>query len=81
MSLTMHKLRPVKPTSENPDMHAYSIIAHALYHFDPGFCVKCDITFFLYAKTVYNFASENPVQQKLMKEAMSYQHIGCFGLT
>lgn len=62
-------------------MHALSIIAHAIYHFDPGFSVKCDITFFLYAKTLYYFAGENPTQQKLMHEAMTYQHIGCFGLT
>lgn len=81
MAFTMHKLRPVQPSADNPDVHAISIIAHALYHFDPGFCVKCDITYFLYAKTLYNFASDNPVQQRIMRDAMSYQHIGCFGLT
>lgn len=57
MTLTMHKLRPVSPEIYPEDPHALSIVAHALYHFDPGFCVKCDISFFLYAKTIYNFAS------------------------
>ena len=48
-------------------MHAATISAHALYHFDPGFSVKCDISIFLYGKTVYNFASKNPIQQKIAK--------------
>lgn len=64
MSLAMHKLRPVKPTCYlQNDIHSMSITAHAIYAFDPGFSVKCDITFFLYAKTLYYFASQNPVQQ------------------
>jgi hypothetical protein len=81
MVLTLHKKRPVSPSIYDSDIHALSLIAHGNYHFDPGFTVKCDITFFLYAKTLYYFASENPIQQKLVREAMTYQHIGCLGLT
>lgn len=57
MVLTMHKLRPVRPEEYKTDIHSLSIVAHAIYHFDPGLSVKCDITFFLYAKTVYFFAA------------------------
>lgn len=65
--LTMHKLRPFSSENYINDPHAMSIISHAIYHYDPGFCVKCDISFWLYGKTVYNFASSNPVQQKMAK--------------
>lgn len=57
MVLTMHKSKPVPQSVYDTDLHALSIIAHTTYHFDPGFCVKCDITFFLYAKTIYFYAS------------------------
>lgn len=82
MSALMHKIRPVDPKCylEN-DIHSMSITAHAIYYFDPGFSVKCDITFFLFAKTVYYFASQNPVQQEFVRKAMNYEFIGCFGLT
>ena len=81
MVLTMHQLRPVRPEQYKTDIHALSIVAHAIYHFDPGLSVKCDITFFLYAKTVYFFAGPNPSQQKMAEDAMTYKHIGCFGVT
>jgi len=67
MVLTMHKLRPYQMGKFEEDPHAIAMIAHAIYHFDPGFSVKCDISFFLYAKTLYNFASQNTVQQKIVK--------------
>ena len=82
MSLTMHKLRPVDPKCYlKNDIHQMSMTAHASYFFDSGFSVKCDITFFLYAKTLYYFSSSNPVQQEMARQAMNYEHIGCFGLT
>ena len=82
MSLEMHKKRPVDPQCYlKNDIHQMSLTAHATYFFDPGFSVKCDITFFLYAKTLYFFASENPVQQEMVRQAMNYEHIGGFGLT
>ena len=82
MSAMMHKLRPVDPKCYlQNDIHSMTITAHAIYFFDPGFSVKCDITFFLFAKTLYYFASQNPVQQEIVRKAMNYEVIGCFGLT
>ena len=73
MSKLMHKLRPVNPQCYlDNDIHSMSVTAHAIYFFDPGFSVKCDITFFLFAKTLYYFASQNPVQQEMVKKAMNY---------
>lgn len=81
MVLTLHRLRPYPIAKFEEDMHAVTITAHTTYHFDPGFSVKCDVSFFLYGKTVYNFASQNPVQQMIAKQATSCQHFGGFGLT
>lgn len=68
MVLLLHRERPVSPALKyDTDIHSLSVIAHATYNFDPGFSVKCDISFFLYGKTLYFFASENPVQQNLVK--------------
>lgn len=57
------KLRPLKQKNYVKDIHEISITTHALYNFDPGLSVKCDISFFLYAKSLYSFASTNPIQQ------------------
>ena len=57
MTLLFHKLRPLEDKEYMKDLHEISMTAHATYNFDPGFSVKCDITFFLYTKTLYSFAS------------------------
>ena len=77
----MHKLMPVSPSIYSEDIHQLSLVAHAMYYFDSGLSVKTLISFFLYAKSIYFFASENEVQQKIAKDALNLRHIGCFGLT
>ena len=82
MVKAMHKLRPVDPKCYlQGDIHSMSVTAHAIYYFDPGFSVKCDISYFLYAKSLHFFSSSNPIQQEITAKAMSMEHIGCFGLT
>ena len=82
MSLAMHKLRPISSECYlQNDIHQMSLTAHSIYFFDPGFSVKCDISYFLYAKTLYYFASQNPVQQEYVRKGMKFEEIGCFGLT
>jgi len=52
MAINYHKLRPVNTLNIESDPHAVSLSAHATYNFDPGFCVRTDITIFLYTKTI-----------------------------
>ncbi len=54
--LAYHRLRPVKAIEAEKDPHAFSITAHALYNYDPGLCVKTDISIVLYGKTLMNFS-------------------------
>jgi hypothetical protein len=62
------------------DPHALAITAHATYNFDPGFSVKNDISFFLYSKTLYAYGTSE-VHKDIIKKALKFEHIGCFGLT
>lgn len=62
-TLAYHRLRPLEEKDYLKDIHEISIATHAAYSFDAGFSVKCDISYFLYAKSIYSFASNNPVQQ------------------
>ena len=80
MTLAMHKLRPISKDYMK-DIHEISICTHASYNFDPRFRVRSDISFFLYAKSLYSFASQNPIQQEFVKKAVTFEQIGCFGLT
>lgn len=59
MVLAMHKQMPVSPTIYKTDIHPVSLVAHAVYYFDSGLSVKTFISYFLYAKTLYFFASQN----------------------
>lgn len=59
MVLALHKMMPVRPSIYSEDIHQCSMVAHAVYYFDSGLSVKSYISFFLYAKTLYFFASEN----------------------
>jgi alkylation response protein AidB-like acyl-CoA dehydrogenase len=58
------------------------LTAHAAYYFDPGLCVRTDITLFLYCKTLIAFRREDSaVHQAFIRSALTAEHIGCFGLT
>ena len=56
MILAYHKLRPVSPLIYETDPHAVSATAHASYLFSPQLSVRCDITIFLYSKTLLSFS-------------------------
>ena len=59
MVLAYHKLRPFKGTDYLKDPHSLTLTAQGTYNFDPGFSVKCDISIFLYGKTIYNFGRKD----------------------
>lgn len=82
MVLTYHKLRPFTGPEYLTDPHSLTITAHVAYNFDPGFNVKCDISIFLYGKTIYNFGrKDNQLHQDFWNRALALKDIGCFGLT
>ena len=64
MLISMNKQRPIDlKNSLKGELHEMTMTTHAIYSFDPGFAVKCDLTFFLYAKGLSTLASDNPIQQ------------------
>jgi len=82
MTLTYHKLRPFQAARYLEDPHSLSITSHFLYNFDPGLSVKCDISIFLYGKTIYNFGrKDSQLHQQMFASALAFQDVGCFGLT
>jgi hypothetical protein len=56
MVLTYHKLRPENTLDIEKDQHLISVTSHATYQFEPSLSVRCDITVFLYTKTIISFA-------------------------
>ena len=56
MCMHYHKHRPVNPLEMEKDQHKVSLTAHSSYQFSPSFSVRCDITLFLYTKTIIAFA-------------------------
>jgi acyl-CoA oxidase len=48
-------------------------------NYDAAFSIKFGVHWFLYMKTIYNLGTEK--HQYLVKRAVEFQDIGCFGLT
>ena len=71
MTLAYHRLRPID-RDYMKDIHEISIATNVIYNFDPGFSVKCDISFFLYAKSLYSFSSGHPIQEEFIKKAITF---------
>jgi hypothetical protein len=58
------------------------LTAHSIYNFDPGLCVKTDISIFLYGKTILNYGNkDSKIHKELWDRALNLKDVGCFGLT
>jgi hypothetical protein len=82
MLLNYHKLRPENTLDIEKDQHLISVTSHATYQFEPALSVRCDITIFLYTKTIISFARRGyQPHEDFIRNGLTAKDIGCFGLT